>query len=76
MVMVIIIPIDRVTSQEGKKKNKKMMMMMKEKRRRRRNRGVYFVVLIFIQECTLQAMKQRNENGAEKEEGEQEEVLK
>ena len=74
MVMVIIIPIDRVTSQEGKKKNKKMMM--KEKRRRRRNRGVYFVVLIFIQECTLQAMKQRNENGAEKEEGEQEEVLK
>jgi len=75
MVMVIIIPIDRVTSQEGKKKNKKMMMM-KEKRRRRRNRGVYFVVLIFIQECTLQAMKQRNENGAEKEEGEQEEVLK
>lgn len=75
MVMVIIIPIDRVTSQEGKKKNKKKMMR-KEKRRRRRNGGVYFVVLIFIQECTLQAMKQRNENGAEKEEGEQEEVLK
>ena len=56
LVMVIPIPIDRETSQEGKKK--RITKMKKEETREL----ISSLVLIFIQECMLQATK-GNENG-------------
>jgi len=50
LVMVIPIPIDRETSQEGKKKKKRISKMKKEETREL----ISSLVLIFIQECMLQ----------------------
>jgi len=58
LVMVIPIPIDRETSQEGKKKKKRISKMKKEETREL----ISSLVLIFIQECMLQATI-GNENG-------------
>ena len=58
LVMVIPIPIDRETSQEGKKKKKRITKMKKEETREL----ISSLVLIFIQECMLQATI-GNENG-------------
>lgn len=57
LVMVIPIPIDRETSQEGKKR-KRITKMKKEETREL----ISSLVLIFIQECMLQATI-GNENG-------------